>query len=177
MTQGTIHGSGPKAEETGHIPAVRRRRRFLRAVLSVVVLVLIATVVIVEVYTAAKFSPDGTNPRSERSDRVTQQVVDGGPVIDMRQNGPPQSLDMPKRTIALTFDDGPDPTWTPKILDVLAKYHAPATFFVVGTQVTRNPSLAERMVREGHEIGAHTFTHPDLARIPDWQRNLENSET
>ncbi|NMO53910.1 glycosyltransferase [Actinoplanes sp. TBRC 11911] len=161
---------------TGRIPAVRRQRRLLRAVLAVIALVVIATVVVVEVYTGAGFSPDGTNPRSEVSNKVPEKVTDGGPVIDMR-NGQPESLRMPKRTIALTFDDGPDPTWTPKILDVLAKYHAPATFFVVGTQVTRNPGLAERIVREGHEIGAHTFTHPDLARIPDWQRNLENSET
>ena len=145
--------------------------------LSAIAVVVVMTVVAVEVYTGASFSPDGTNPRSEVSDKVPDRVVDGGPVIDMRQGGQPRSLRMPKRTIALSFDDGPDPTWTPKILDVLAKYHAPGTFFVVGTQVTRNPELAERIVREGHELGAHTFTHSDLAQLPEWRRNLENSET
>jgi cellulose synthase/poly-beta-1,6-N-acetylglucosamine synthase-like glycosyltransferase/peptidoglycan/xylan/chitin deacetylase (PgdA/CDA1 family) len=164
-------------ESTGRIPAVRRRRRAYWAALSLVALVLLGTVVTVEVYTGARFSPDGTDPRSQASSRVPEKVADGGPVLDLREGSKQQSLRMPKKTIALTFDDGPDPTWTPKILDVLAKYHAPATFFVVGTQVARNPELAERMVGEGHEIGAHTFTHPDLAQLADWRRNLENSET
>jgi cellulose synthase/poly-beta-1,6-N-acetylglucosamine synthase-like glycosyltransferase/peptidoglycan/xylan/chitin deacetylase (PgdA/CDA1 family) len=163
-------------EATGRIPAVRRRRRAYWAMLAVIGVVLLGTVVIVEVYTDAGFSPDGTTPRSEVDNAVPDKVKDGGPVIDMRA-GEPQSYRMPKNTIALTFDDGPDPKWTPKILDVLSKYHAPATFFVVGTQVTRNPELTERIVREGHEIGAHTFTHPDLARLPEWRRDLENSQT
>ena len=175
------HGASPPhlgvPESTGHVPAARRQRRLYWAALSLVALVLLGTVVIVEVYTGGHFSADGTTPRSEASSTVPEKVVNGGPVLDLREGGRQQSLRMPKNTIALTFDDGPDPTWTPKILDVLAKYHAPATFFVVGTQVVRNPELTERIMREGHEIGAHTFTHPDLARIPDWRRNLENSET
>ena len=164
-------------ESTGRIPSVRRRRRAYWAMLVLVGVVLLGTVVIVEVYTDAGFSPDGTNPKSEVSKGVPDRVKDGGPVIDMRGAGGPQSHKMPKKTIALTFDDGPDPKWTPKILDVLSKHHAPATFFVVGTQVARNPELTERIVREGHEIGGHTFTHPDLGQLPDWRRDLENSQT
>jgi peptidoglycan/xylan/chitin deacetylase (PgdA/CDA1 family) len=152
-------------------------RRIVWALLSVIGLVVLGTVVIVEVYTGAGFSPDGSTPRSQVSDKVPDSVTNGGPVIDFRDGTKPQSLRLPKKTIALTFDDGPDPTWTPKVLDVLAKYHAPATFFVVGTQVARNPGIAERIVREGHEIGAHTFAHPDLAQLPQWRRDLENSET
>lgn len=60
---------------------------------------------------------------------------------------------MPRGTIALTFDDGPDPQWTPKILDVLARHRAHATFFQVGSQVNGHPELARRVLAEGHEIG------------------------
>lgn len=67
--------------------------------------------------------------------------------------------------VALTFDDGPDPTWTPKILDVLKKYGVPATFFVVGKRVREYPEIAWRIVREGHEIGNHTYSHRTFHRI------------
>ena len=66
------------------------------------------------------------------------------------------------RTIELTFDDGPDPTWTPMILDLLSEYHAAATFFVVGSEVVKYPNIATRIVSEGHAIGNHTLTHPAL---------------
>jgi cellulose synthase/poly-beta-1,6-N-acetylglucosamine synthase-like glycosyltransferase/peptidoglycan/xylan/chitin deacetylase (PgdA/CDA1 family)/spore germination protein YaaH len=67
--------------------------------------------------------------------------------------------------IALTFDDGPDPEWTPKILDVLKREHAPATFFLIGFQADRFSDITSRVYREGHEIGNHTFTHPDISNI------------
>jgi biofilm PGA synthesis N-glycosyltransferase PgaC len=66
------------------------------------------------------------------------------------------------KTISLTFDDGPDPTWTPKILDVLGKNKVPATFFVIGSQVVKFPDIAAREAREGHALGNHTMTHPAL---------------
>lgn len=69
-------------------------------------------------------------------------------------------------TVALTFDDGPDPDWTPAILDILKAHHAKATFFVVGSEAERYPELIQRIVAEGHEIGNHTFTHPNLAEAP-----------
>jgi peptidoglycan-N-acetylglucosamine deacetylase len=61
--------------------------------------------------------------------------------------------------VALTFDDGPDPVHTPALLDVLAELEAPATFFVLGKQVAEHPELARRIVREGHELGNHTYSH------------------
>lgn len=61
--------------------------------------------------------------------------------------------------IALTFDDGPHPYLTPKILDILKKYKVHATFFLVGENVKNYPDLAERILKEGHEIGNHTYTH------------------
>jgi len=79
--------------------------------------------------------------------------------------------------IALTFDDGPDPRWTPAILDVLDFYHVPATFFVIGANATASEDLIRRIYREGHEIGNHTFTHPNIATISDHQVALEISAT
>ena len=57
------------------------------------------------------------------------------------------------------------PTWTPKILDVLKEKKAPATFFLIGLQADKFSDLAARIYREGHEIGNHTFTHPDISNI------------
>ncbi|WP_371656965.1 MULTISPECIES: bifunctional polysaccharide deacetylase/glycosyltransferase family 2 protein [unclassified Streptomyces] len=107
------------------------------------------------------------------TDTVPERILDGGPVIDARGTGKPTSLDIPKHKLVLTFDDGPDPTWTPKVLDQLKKYHAHGVFFVTGANAARYPDLVKRMVDEGHEVGLHTFNHPDLsyqshARI-DWE--------
>ncbi len=70
-----------------------------------------------------------------------------------------------RKEVAITFDDGPDPEWTPKILDVLKKYGAKATFFQIGAEVEKYPNVAKRVFNEGHEIGNHTFTHPDISNI------------
>lgn len=67
--------------------------------------------------------------------------------------------------VAITFDDGPDPQWTPKILDVLKEKHATATFFLIGIQTDKFSSLAKRIYAEGNTIGNHTFTHPDVSNI------------
>src|SRR5271170_3803532 len=67
--------------------------------------------------------------------------------------------------VVLTFDDGPDPEWTPKILDVLKREHATATFFLLGIEADRFSGLAQRIYREGHGIGNHTFTHPDISNL------------
>ena len=70
-----------------------------------------------------------------------------------------------KTQLALTFDDGPDPQWTPKILDILKREHAPATFFLIGIQAEKFSGITDRLYAEGHEIGNHTFTHPDISSI------------
>ena len=67
--------------------------------------------------------------------------------------------------VALTFDDGPDPEWTPKILDVLKEKHATATFFLIGIQTDKFSSVARRIYQEGNTIGNHTFTHPDVTNM------------
>ena len=80
-------------------------------------------------------------------------------------------------SIAITFDDGPDPQWTPAILDILKQENVPATFFVMGKNGQANPELLRRMVNEGHEIGNHTFTHPNLGEIPARITTLELNAT
>ncbi len=65
--------------------------------------------------------------------------------------------------VAITFDDGPDPRWTPKILDILKTANVKAAFFLVGVNAERYPSLVRRIVDDGHEIGNHTYYHPNLA--------------
>ncbi|HTW30132.1 MAG TPA: glycosyltransferase [Candidatus Sulfotelmatobacter sp.] len=75
--------------------------------------------------------------------------------------------------VALTFDDGPDPDWTPKILDVLKAKHATATFFLIGIQTDKFSSIAKRIYEEGHTIGNHTFTHPDVSNISNTYMKVE----
>ncbi|NMO88777.1 glycosyltransferase [Actinomycetospora sp. TBRC 11914] len=84
---------------------------------------------------------------------------------------------MPPRTVALTFDDGPDPTWTPQVLAVLARHRVPGTFFVVGSLAVRHPELLRQIRASGSEIGIHTFTHVDLSEVPDWRLERELGET
>ncbi|WP_407569072.1 glycosyltransferase [Deinococcus altitudinis] len=81
------------------------------------------------------------------------------------------------KDVALTFDDGPDPTWTPQLLSILKAEKAPATFFVVGLQAQQYPALLRREVAEGHEIGSHTFTHPNLSMVSHTQVRLELDAT
>lgn len=74
--------------------------------------------------------------------------------------------------LALTFDDGPDPYYTPKLLDLLKKHGVKATFFVVGRKAERYPDIVRRMVEEGHEVGIHNYRHISNWLVPpfwlDW---------
>ncbi|TPQ21101.1 glycosyltransferase [Streptomyces sporangiiformans] len=88
-------------------------------------------------------------------------VANGGPVVGINRNGI-QTGSMPARTVALTFDGGPDPVWTPRLLDLLRQNRARATFFLLGSQAARHPELVRRIRAEGHEIGSNTYTGPAL---------------
>ena len=79
--------------------------------------------------------------------------------------------------IALTFDDGPDPQWTPKILDILKEKGVHATFFIIGENGAAYPRLVQRALAEGHDLGNHTFTHPNLGETPNGVAALELNAT
>lgn len=81
------------------------------------------------------------------------------------------------KKIALTFDDGPDPRWTPQILDILHRYHVPATFFVVGQNAEAHPGLLSREWSEGMEIGNHSYTHPEMEQVSPLRTRLELDAT
>jgi peptidoglycan-N-acetylglucosamine deacetylase len=105
------------------------------------------------------------------SDLITSEKYDAIPLsYDIDQIG------AAKNKIVLSFDDGPDRRWTPRILDILKEKHAPGVFFVVGEQANASPDLLRREYNEGHEIGNHTFTHPQFDEISHtqlkWELNL-----
>lgn len=81
------------------------------------------------------------------------------------------------KKLAITFDDGPDPTYTPEILDILKKYGVHATFFVIGVNANGNQTILRRIVNEGNEIGNHTYTHPNISTISPEQLNVELDAT
>ena len=85
---------------------------------------------------------------------------------------------MPENSIALTFDDGPHPEYTPQVLDILAKHNVKATFFLVGKRVEARCDIVKRIVAEGHEIANHTYTHPFLTEnSPELQsQELEDAQ-
>ncbi|GGN56340.1 bi-functional transferase/deacetylase [Streptomyces albiflavescens] len=143
-----------------------------------VLAVTLSTALLLQGYTQHMFgiASDDVSGARGRNEAVPSQVTHGGPVIADAATSP-HTARVKARTIALTFDDGPDPLWTSRILDVLRRNHVHATFFVVGTEVVAHPELVRRIVAEGHQIGIHTFTHPDLARLAPWQRSLELRET
>jgi cellulose synthase/poly-beta-1,6-N-acetylglucosamine synthase-like glycosyltransferase/peptidoglycan/xylan/chitin deacetylase (PgdA/CDA1 family) len=166
--------SGPRARGP-------RRRRYLPrpgVVLVVVALLMFGCLLLVNglAHSEVGVDPEGVVPEAAAMDEVPRTVTDGGPVLDTR--GPePRSAAMPAKTVALTFDDGPDSTWTPQILDVLRRHHVPATFFVVGSRAATSPQLLREIHAAGSEVGIHTFTHPDLGQVSTLRIDRELAET
>ena len=116
-----------------------------------------------ELYVARPAGADGGVPPS---------IAAGGPGITGGPTGL-RSLPVAPRTIAPTFDDGPDPVWTDEILAVLSRHGVHATFFVLGDRALRNPEVLRRIQEQGSEIGSHGFSHADLASLSPWQSRLE----
>ena len=156
-------------------PSTHRRSRTPRGhwVLVSLVMLVFAAGLMVEGYTRGVLGENSsTEPSPERHTAVAPAAVtSGGPVITMTGSRP-RSYTMPARTVALTFDDGPDPTWTPKILAVLRHYGVPGTFFLVGAHVASDPGLVREELRDGDEIGSHTYTHVNLATA-GWREDFE----
>ena len=113
-----------------------------------------------------------TGKRAFDIDHDTGQIVDETyqavptPFVIERTGATPGKL-------ALTFDDGPDPDWTPKILDILKQKNVRASFFIIGENAQANPDLVRRILAEGHDVGNHTYTHPNLGDLPDSLVSLE----
>jgi cellulose synthase/poly-beta-1,6-N-acetylglucosamine synthase-like glycosyltransferase/peptidoglycan/xylan/chitin deacetylase (PgdA/CDA1 family)/spore germination protein YaaH len=108
--------------------------------------------------------------RPTKGERTIELDANSGEIADESFDSLPEPYRVARygsspNRVALTFDDGPDPDWTPKILNVLKQEHAPATFFLIGIQADKFSGIASRIYREGHEIGNHTFTHPDISNI------------
>ncbi|MFJ6675276.1 bifunctional polysaccharide deacetylase/glycosyltransferase family 2 protein [Actinosynnema sp. NPDC091369] len=118
----------------------------------------------------------GEAPTAGPADHVPAAVRAGGPLIGTDGTGL-TSRAVPDGTVVLTFDDGPDPRWTPQVLDVLRRNDVKATFFVTGVAAARHPELVERMAAEGHEVGLHTFTHVDLGKVGEARTALELGQT
>ncbi|GIF69649.1 hypothetical protein Ais01nite_76840 [Asanoa ishikariensis] len=107
--------------------------------------------------TSPKASPP---PSAEPSAPPTQVAAPKPPTAKRAGSGPFGSLKLTgRKTVALTFDDGPHPVWTPKVLDQLKAAHVKATFCLVGTEVRKYPELVRRIVREGHTLCNHTWHH------------------
>ncbi|MBF0780182.1 MULTISPECIES: polysaccharide deacetylase family protein [unclassified Granulicatella] len=85
---------------------------------------------------------------------------------------------VPSKKIALTFDDGPDSDTTPQVLDILEKYQAKATFYMLGSRVAGNENIIKKMVEKGHELGNHSWDHPDLTTLPveEVKRQVEQTQ-
>ncbi|MEU9411537.1 glycosyltransferase [Streptomyces sp. NPDC048281] len=148
----------------------------MRLTLPVLLLTALMAMLMLRGYVHSEILADHRIRPEAAAGKVPEKILDGGPVIDTR-GGRTTSLRIPDHRVVLTFDDGPDPTWTPKVLDVLKKHHAHAVFFVTGTMTSRHPQLVRRMVAEGHEVGVHTFSHPDLSYQSQKRIDWELSQT
>ena len=111
-------------------------------------------------------------PVSPHAVAAPASVTNGGPVLTV-VNGQPRSYQIPPKTVVLSFDDGPDPTWTPQILAVLKQYGVPANFFLVGAHAASYPGLVRAELQDGDQVGSHTYTHANLGALPRWRESLE----
>jgi len=166
---------GPSRRASRARPSSHRRSRAPRGhwILVSLVMLVFAVGLMVEGYTRGVLGENSsTEPSPGRhAAAAPAAVASGGPVIRMAGSHP-RSYTMPARTVALTFDDGPDPTWTPKILAVLRHYRVPGTFFLVGAHAASDPGLVREELRDGDEVGSHTYTHANLATA-GWREDFE----
>jgi cellulose synthase/poly-beta-1,6-N-acetylglucosamine synthase-like glycosyltransferase/peptidoglycan/xylan/chitin deacetylase (PgdA/CDA1 family) len=133
-----------------------------RVILALLLLLGLTSVMLLDGYLRAEVGGDQRVRTGASSSKVPDSVLDGGPILTFR-GGKATTVSVPKKTIALTFDDGPNPTYTPQVLKILEENDVPATFFLVGSMVSRYPGIVKDMVEQGDEVGIHTFTHVDLS--------------
>ncbi|PPS87935.1 bifunctional polysaccharide deacetylase/glycosyltransferase family 2 protein [Streptomyces sp. MH60] len=133
-----------------------------RVLLALLLLLALTCVMLLDGYLRAEVGGDERVRTGASAGDVPDDVLDGGPILSF-PGGRATTVSVPDKTIVLTFDDGPDPTWTPQVLEILEKYDVPGTFFLVGSMVSRHPGIVRDMVEQGNEVGVHTFTHVDLS--------------
>ncbi|REH22818.1 MULTISPECIES: bifunctional polysaccharide deacetylase/glycosyltransferase family 2 protein [unclassified Streptomyces] len=133
-----------------------------RVLLALLLLLALTCVMLLDGYLRGEVGGDQRVRTGASASDVPDDVLDGGPILSF-PGGQATTVSVPDKTIVLTFDDGPDPTWTPQVLDILEKYDVPGTFFLVGSMVSRHPGIVRDMVEQGNEVGVHTFTHVDLS--------------
>ncbi|MGW3105542.1 bifunctional polysaccharide deacetylase/glycosyltransferase family 2 protein [Streptomyces sp. NPDC001100] len=147
-----------------------------RVILALLLLLGLTCVMLLDGYLRAEVGGDQRVRDGASASKVPDKVLNGGPILTFR-NGSPVTRTIPKKTIVLTFDDGPNPTYTPAVLKILKKYDVPGTFFLVGSMVSRYPSIVKEMVAQGNEVGIHTFTHVDLSYQSDARIEREMEQT
>ncbi|WP_399887358.1 bifunctional polysaccharide deacetylase/glycosyltransferase family 2 protein [Streptomyces sp. BBFR51] len=133
-----------------------------RVLLALLLLLALTCAMLLDGYLRAEVGGDQRVRTGASASDVPDDVLDGGPILSF-PGGQAATVSVPDKTIVLTFDDGPDPTWTPQVLEILEKYDVPGTFFLVGSMISRNPDIVRDLVEQGNEVGVHTFTHIDLS--------------
>ncbi|MYS50061.1 polysaccharide deacetylase family protein, partial [Streptomyces sp. SID6013] len=169
MTTPTTPPAGPPARGRRRAPSRMERAagraaalQRPRVLLALLLLLALTCVMLLDGYLRAEVGGDQRVRTGASASDVPEDVLDGGPILSF-PGGQATTVSVPDKTIVLTFDDGPDPTWTPQVLDILQKYDVPGTFFLVGSMVSRHPGIVRDMVEQGNEVGVHTFTHVDLS--------------
>ncbi len=120
--------------------------------------------------------------RPQRGSRAIEVDSDSQLITDQSYTQYPFSYMISKsgykpKKLVITFDDGPDPRYTPQVLDKLKELGVPGTFFVVGQNCERYPDLVQRIFREGHELGNHSYSHPDLGPLGKQQADIQINAT
>ena len=156
--------------------AAAPRRSWGTWILTGVLVVLVATVLAVTGLVNASIGNDADSHNQGDSSHVPADISHGGTFVDGRTD-PARSTAIPPKTVALTFDDGPDPTWTPQILAVLAKHRVPGTFFVVGSLVVRHPELLRRIAPRAARSASTPSPTSTSSTVPDWRLERELGET
>ncbi|TXS18848.1 MULTISPECIES: bifunctional polysaccharide deacetylase/glycosyltransferase family 2 protein [Streptomyces] len=153
-------------------PAVPRPR----VIMALVLLLGLVCTMLLDGYLRAEVGNDQRVRSNASADTVPDEVLEGGPILSF-PGGTARSQSVPDKTIVLTFDDGPDPEWSGKVLDILDENDVPGTFFLVGSMISRYPDVVRRMVDEGNEVGVHTFTHVDLSYQSEARVKREIAQT